>query len=146
MDSHEKPAEKRCLIVDDNRDAAITLSQIVRLYGHETRVAFHGAAALAEAENFRPDVIFLDLRMPGIDGYEVCRRIRAEPWGKSILIVGITGLSEVEDRVQCVAAGFNEMFTKPVDMKVLKVILEICAMPARSEVPASRLAHANMLR
>jgi signal transduction histidine kinase/CheY-like chemotaxis protein len=105
---------QRVLVVDDNADVASTLSTVAQLLGHEVRVAHGGEAALALAEGFRPQTILLDLGMPGVDGYDVCRRIRAQSWGKEVKVIAVTGWGQKEDRLQSAAAGFDEHLVKPV--------------------------------
>ena len=105
---------QRVLVVDDTPDVAATLSTVAQLLGHEVRVAYSGADALALAATFRPQTILLDLGMPGVDGYDVCRRIRAEPWGVDVGMVAVTGWGQEEDRRLTAAAGFDAHLVKPV--------------------------------
>lgn len=105
---------QRVLVVDDNPDVAATLSTVAQLLGHEVRVAHSGEDALALAGTFRPQTVLLDLGMPGIDGYDVCRRIRAEPWGREATMVAVTGWGQEEDRRLTAASGFDAHLVKPV--------------------------------
>lgn len=105
---------KRILVADDNADAAESLQLWLQMAGHEVHVAFNGVAALAAAESLRPDVVLLDLGMPGMSGLEVARRIRAAPWGGSLVLVALTGWGQEQDRQQTSAAGFDHHLTKPV--------------------------------
>jgi CheY-like chemotaxis protein len=103
------------LIADDNHDAADALAMLLTALGHEVRVAYSGNAALALAEDFRPDVALFDIGMPDLDGYEVARRLRAEPWGRAMYLAAITGWGQEEDVDRARRAGFDRHFTKPVD-------------------------------
>jgi CheY-like chemotaxis protein len=114
---------RRVLIVDDNKDAAEWLATLLSLSGHETHVALDGVEALKAAERISPDAVLLDIGLPRVDGYEVCRRMRAQPWGKGLLIVALTGWGQEEDRQQSRDAGFNTHLVKPVDEEVLMNLL-----------------------
>jgi PAS domain S-box-containing protein len=104
----------RVVVADDDRDAADSLERILRLFGHEVRVAYDGAAAVALAEEFRPRVAVLDITMPGTDGYDVARRLRARHSGE-ITLVAMTGWGQESDRKRALDAGFDYHLTKPVD-------------------------------
>ncbi|MFN2644162.1 MAG: PAS domain S-box protein [Burkholderiales bacterium] len=120
-----KPAvPRRVLVVDDNVDAAATLDLLLRSLGHETRVAHDGVQALDIAREFRPEVILLDIGMPGLDGYEVARRLRAMNHGTNFRIVAITGWGQESDRVKSKEAGFDLHLVKPVDLGVLSKVLD----------------------
>jgi PAS domain S-box-containing protein len=108
-------SSKRILVVDDNVDAAATLDMLLQSLGHETRVAHDGAKALKVAEDFGPDIVLLDIGMPGLDGYEVARRLRALPPERPFRIVAITGWGQQADREKSRAAGFDLHLVKPVD-------------------------------
>ena len=105
----------RILIVDDNRDGAASLAMLLKVLGNETRTAHDGLQGVEMAESFKPDAIVLDIGLPQLNGYEVCRRIRAQPWGKQMLIVAATGWGQEEDRRRSKEAGFDHHFVKPVD-------------------------------
>jgi PAS domain S-box-containing protein len=113
------PESRRILIVDDNKDSADSLSLLLSLHGHETRSAYDGFAAVREAEQFRPQVILLDRGLPLLDGTEACRRIRAQPWGRDIVIVALTGWGQEADRRKSQEAGFDDHLVKPVETSVL---------------------------
>jgi PAS domain S-box-containing protein len=115
---------RRILVVDDNIDAATTLDVLLRSLGHETRVAHDGMTALDIAREFRPEVILLDIGMPGLDGYEVARRLRAMNQGQTFRIVAITGWGQEADRLRSKEAGFDLHLVKPVDPRVLVSVLE----------------------
>lgn len=114
---------RRVLVVDDNRDAAASLAMLLSHSGHHARQAHDGIAAIEEAENFRPDAVMLDIGMPKLDGYEVARRIRQQPWGKEVLIVALTGWGQEEDRARSKEAGIDRHFVKPVEYSELLGLL-----------------------
>ena len=111
------------LIVDDNEDGAESLAMLLQLGGHETHKAHDGVEAIEAAERLRPDVVLLDIGLPGMNGYEACRRIRKEPWGKDMLLVALTGWGQEEDRHRSGEAGFDAHMVKPVDHDVLLRLL-----------------------
>lgn len=110
---------RRVLVVDDNRDAVASLAELLSLRGHEVRTASNGWDALTVGSEFEPEVIVLDIGMPGINGYDTCRAIRTQPWGKSATIIALTGWGKDEDRRQAVEAGFDWHMVKPADPDVL---------------------------
>lgn len=110
---------RRILVVDDNREASYALAVLLRTLGHEVRTADDGDEAVAAAEQMRPDAILLDLNMPRMDGYTACRRIRAAPWGRHMLVVAVTARGEQTDRRDGILAGFDFHLTKPADAMVI---------------------------
>lgn len=112
-------APLRVLIADDNCDAAESLALLLALEHHDVHVATDGASALALAARVHPQVAVLDIGMPGLDGYEVARRLRLEPGGSEMLIVALTGWGQQEDRRKALAAGFDRHYTKPIDPDIL---------------------------
>jgi two-component system CheB/CheR fusion protein len=114
---------RRILVVDDNKDAADSMRMLLRLTGNEIRVANDGLEALEAAEQFRPDLVLLDIGLPKLNGYEVAERIRQQPWGRDIILVALTGWGQDEDRRRSQAAGFNLHLVKPVDPAVLGKLL-----------------------
>jgi PAS domain S-box-containing protein len=108
-------ASARILVADDNRDAADSMALILGFEGYEVLVAHSGTEALKKARASMPDAMILDIGMPDMTGYEVARRVRAEPWGQSIFMLAITGWGQEEDKERAMAAGFNQHMTKPVD-------------------------------
>jgi PAS domain S-box-containing protein len=110
---------RRILVVDDNKDSAESLAMLLSLTGHETQTAFDGIAAIDAAERLRPEIMLLDIGLPRLDGFEVCRRIRQQPWGQGIVIVALTGWGHEEDRRASSDAGFNDHLVKPVDYDAL---------------------------
>jgi signal transduction histidine kinase len=109
------PVKLRVLVADDNHDAAESLAMLLRLSGHTTHTAYDGQAALQAAATHRPEVIFLDIGMPKLNGYEVAQRIRQQPWGRDIVLVAVTGWGQEEDRRRTEEAGFNHHLVKPVE-------------------------------
>jgi putative two-component system response regulator len=110
---------EKILIVDDESAACAALEVLLRREGYEVRDASSGEAALAECPAFRPDLILLDILMPGIDGFEVCRRIKATPETRLTPVVLITGLSETQDRIKGINAGADDFLSKPIDLNEL---------------------------
>jgi PAS domain S-box-containing protein len=128
----------RVLVVDDNVDSAESMAVLLRLYGHEVRLAHDGEAALEEARSFKPDVIFLDLSLPKMDGYEVARRLRQEPATSGMTLVAMTGYGHEEERRRTQEAGFYSHLVKPVDFDLLRELLSSLSPnqtgePARNE-------------
>jgi PAS domain S-box-containing protein len=105
----------RILIVDDNRDSADSLVLLLRLLGNDTRTAYDGQEGVAVAGEFKPDVVLLDIGLPKLNGYEACRRIRGQPWGKKAVLIAVTGWGQEEDRRRSHEAGFDHHLVKPVD-------------------------------
>src|SRR5277367_1616970 len=110
---------ERILIVDDESAARMALATLLRREGFEVRDVGDGAAALTECASFRPDLILLDIVMPGVDGFEVCWRIKATPETRLTPVVLITGLSETGDRIQGINAGADDFLSKPIDFNEL---------------------------
>jgi CheY-like chemotaxis protein len=108
-------SRRRVLIADDNRDAALSLGMLLTYAGYDVQTVHNGIAALEAARSFRPPVAILDIGMPGLTGYVVAERIRAEPWGADMLLIALTGWGQPGDRARAFAAGFDHHCTKPVD-------------------------------
>jgi CheY-like chemotaxis protein len=119
---------RRVLVVDDNRDSADMMSALLRTWGHEVRTMYNGPAALASAAEHRPDIVLLDIGLPGMDGYAVARELRARGQGGALLLIAFTGYGQDEDRLRVRKAGFDHHLVKPVDPAELEAIIE--AMPA----------------
>jgi CheY-like chemotaxis protein len=117
------PARRRILVADDNSDALESLATLLELGGHEVFSASNGALALESAERHQPDVALLDIGMPKLDGYEVARRIRAQPWGRRITLVALTGWGQDSDRQRSGEAGFDSHLVKPLDLDKLTELL-----------------------
>jgi two-component system CheB/CheR fusion protein len=108
-------SRRRVLVADDDVVTADTLAELLRLSGHEVDIARNGQQAIDMAERLRPDVILLDLGMPGVNGLEAARRIRARSWGLEVVLIALTGLGREQDRAASAAAGFDAHLVKPVD-------------------------------
>jgi PAS domain S-box-containing protein len=113
----------RILVADDNVDAADSLALILEMAGHDVRVAHDGRAALSVAQSFRPDTVLLDIGMPRMNGYEVARALRKEPWGSHITLIALTGWGQEGDRLKAMDAGFDRHLTKPVDPDTLELLI-----------------------
>jgi PAS domain S-box-containing protein len=124
------PARRRILVADDNRDGANSLARVLRLMGNDTRTAFDGQEAVEVGAAFRPDVILMDIGMPRLNGYDACRRIREEPWGRDAVIVACTGWGQDQDRRQAQEAGFDTHMVKPVEPAALAKLLADLGPPA----------------
>jgi CheY-like chemotaxis protein len=120
---------RRILVVDDNADGVASLSMLLTMVGHETSTAFDGLEAVSAAERFDPHIVLLDLDLPKLDGYEVCRRIRRAKWGKSMMLVAVTGLGQEEYRQRSLEAGFDMHLVKPVSAETLMVVLAAGSLP-----------------
>jgi CheY-like chemotaxis protein len=103
------------LVGDDHEDSALSLALVLEAAGYAVRAETSGRAVFDAATEQRPDAIFLDIGMPVLNGYEVCRLVRAEPWGANVLIVALTGRGHDDDRRKSSEAGFNHHFVKPID-------------------------------
>jgi PAS domain S-box-containing protein len=123
----EEPAgaavRRRILVADDNVDSAESLAMMLEFMGNEVRTAHDGAEAAAAAAAFRPDIILLDIGMPRMNGYDACRRIREQPWGRGIAIAALTGWGQEEDKRQSREAGFDHHLVKPVEPAALEKLL-----------------------
>jgi two-component system, chemotaxis family, CheB/CheR fusion protein len=115
-----KAPPRRVLIVDDNEDAANSLALILKLGGHETASVYSAVDALQRAAAFRPDVVLLDIGLPGMDGYEVAQKMRELPGLRDIRLVAVTGYGRSDDRIRARDAGFDDHLTKPVEYAVLE--------------------------
>ena len=116
-------APKRVLVVDDNVDAAESLALLLQVLGHVARTVHDGPAALAAAREYRPEVVFLDIGMPGMTGHEVAVRLRAMPEARGAVLVAVTGWGQEEDRRRTREAGFDRHLVKPVDPEALREVL-----------------------
>jgi CheY-like chemotaxis protein len=114
---------RRILVVDDNRDAAEMLGRLLELLGEDVSVVFSGADALEALATFPATVVVLDIGMPGMDGFETGRQIRALPHGGEILLIALTGWGDDETRRMAVAAGFNAHLVKPTDVRNVMALL-----------------------
>jgi signal transduction histidine kinase len=121
--AEQASVRRRILVADDNSDALESLATLLELGGHEVFSASNGALALESAERHLPDVALLDIGMPKLDGYEVARRIRAQPWGRRITLVALTGWGQESDRRRSGEAGFDSHLVKPLDLDKLTELL-----------------------
>jgi PAS domain S-box-containing protein len=118
-----RPSSRKVLIADDNRDAAESLAVLLRMDGHDVTIAYDGPQALAMLAHTRPQVALLDIGMPGLNGYEVARRVRHGPLGRDVTLIAVTGWGQDRDKAQAREAGFDHHFTKPVDPARLSELL-----------------------
>ena len=116
------PAQ-RVLVVDDNQDGADSLAMVLRTMGADPRVAYDGHAAIPVMREHRPALVLLDLGMPGMDGYEVAARIRADADLRGVRLIALTGFGSAEEQRRCREAGFDDHCVKPVDPARLRVLL-----------------------
>ena len=114
----------RVLIVDDNKDVADTCSALVEFSGHQVKTAYTGRQALELAAAFVPNVILADISLPDIDGYKLARQIRANPWGRAVVLIAITGWGHDEDKRRALQAGFDDHLTKPIAAEMLEALLQ----------------------
>jgi CheY-like chemotaxis protein len=119
----ESMPSRRILIVEDNTDARESLQLLLQLAGHEVETASDGPSGLRKLEAFRPDVALIDLGLPGIDGYDLVRRVRGLPQTKATRFIALTGYGQAQDRRRALEAGFDVHLTKPVDPDRLQRLL-----------------------
>jgi CheY-like chemotaxis protein len=124
---------RRILIVDDNRDSADSLAMLLEITGNQTYMAHDGEEAIEAIEQYRPEVVLLDIGLPKLTGHEVCRWVRGKPWGKDIVVIALTGWGQEDDRRKSEEAGFNGHLVKPVDYDKL---LELLSTLTGSEMRA----------
>jgi CheY-like chemotaxis protein len=120
----------RVLVVDDCPDNRNTLDMLLRAVGHEVLLAADGPSALEAFRASRPHVVILDIALPGLDGWEVARRLREQEGSGPVLLVALTGYGRKEDEARSRQAGFDVHLTKPVDLEDLRLLLEKAAVPA----------------
>ena len=116
-------AVHRILVVDDNPDSAESLALLLEISGNQTHIAHDGLEALEMAEKVLPNLILLDIGLPKLNGFEVCQRIRQQPWGKNIVVVALSGWGQDQDRQKSKESGFDRHLVKPVDEKTLLDLL-----------------------
>lgn len=135
MPPHESPAARpetaparrrglKVLIIEDNTDAADSLALLLELLGHEARIARDGLSGVAAVADYRPDVILCDIGLPGLDGYQIARRLRGQPSLCPRMLIALTGYGQDEDRRRALAAGFDRHYTKPADPEELISLLD----------------------
>ena len=118
------PKVRRILVADDNCDAGETLAMLLRLDGHEVHVANDGLEAVEMFGREQPDVVILDIGMPGLSGHEVARRIRELHSDRPVILIAVTGWGQKADKDRAAASGFDHHFTKPVEPTVLSALLQ----------------------
>jgi PAS domain S-box-containing protein len=115
----------RILVVDDNRDSADSLCMILRMTGNEAHAAYDGVDGIEMAERLRPEVVLFDIGMPRLNGEDACRQIRAQPWGRDMILIAVTGWGQAEDRRRTLEAGFDAHMVKPIDPgDLMKLVLD----------------------
>jgi CheY-like chemotaxis protein len=114
---------RRILVVDDNEDAARSMARLLTLVGNEVRTAHDGIEAVETADEFRPEIILMDMGMPRLNGYEATRRIRERPWGRYVKIIALTGWGQENDKVRSHEAGCDGHLVKPVKLPELDELL-----------------------
>ncbi len=120
---------RRVVVIDDNQDAANVTAMVVQALGGECRIAYDGISGVREVLAYRPEIVLLDIGMPGIDGYETCSRIRRE-LGRGVLVVALTGFGQQQDRDKAARSGFDAHLTKPADPKELaRLLSDLCVDP-----------------
>ena len=135
-DSPKTKSKIRILVVDDNVDSAKSLGMMLKLMGNEIRTVHDGLAAVEAAEQFRPDMILLDIGLPKLNGYDVCRRIREQAWSDGAKIVALTGWGQSEDRRRSKEAGFDQHMVKPIELAALENLL---AAPVARSLPPKKI-------
>lgn len=133
-------SEFRILVVDDDQDITDSLVMLMDIMGHKIRTASNGEQAMTVAENYRPDVMLLDIGMPRLNGYEVARQIRQQPWGEAMTLIACTGWGQEADKRRAREAGFDYHLIKPVDPQVL---LKLFSSLAQDKTRAAPLQKAN---
>jgi CheY-like chemotaxis protein len=122
---------RRILVVDDNADAAASLAMLFTMLGdHEVHVAGDGRAALSQAESLKPELIVLDIGMPGMNGYDACRALRTQPWSAGVALVALSGWGQEEHQARAREAGFDHFLVKPVGLESLQRLLASLSAPA----------------
>src|SRR5690606_21418712 len=125
VEPREEDAPRRVLVVDDQHDSADTLAALLRMMGHDVTTAYDGEAAVDRARDLDPDLVFLDIGLPGITGYDAARRIRELPGGDRALLVALTGWGQEEARKRSLEAGFDRHLVKPLYPAALDEVLQL---------------------
>jgi CheY-like chemotaxis protein len=124
QDSGDSTPKRRFLVVDDNRDAAESMSMLLQMWGHDVAFAYDGPSALETAEQWQPEAVFLDIGLPGMDGYEVAERLRELPHAKGAVLIAITGYGQDDDRLRSQRAGIDHHLVKPVAPDALRSLID----------------------
>lgn len=122
--SGQPTPKRRLLVVDDNKDAAESMSMLLEMWGHEVVFAYDGPSALETAQRWQPEAIFLDIGLPGMDGYEVAERMRELPQAKDAVLIAITGYGQDDDRLRSRRAGIDHHLVKPVAPDALQNLID----------------------
>jgi two-component system CheB/CheR fusion protein len=117
------------LVVDDNPEAADTLALLLEMSGNTVNVRYNGEQALEAAERLQPEVVLLDIGMPGLDGYEMARLIRQQRWGLDLILIALTGYGQADDKRRSQEAGFNAHLVKPVELEAVVELLDSLLPP-----------------
>jgi CheY-like chemotaxis protein len=120
----ESAPKHRLLVVDDNKDAAESMSMLLEMWGHEVAFAYDGPSAIETAEQWQPQAVFLDIGLPGMDGYEVAERLRELPQAKDAVLIAITGYGQEDDRLRSRRAGIDHHLVKPVAPDALRNLID----------------------
>jgi two-component system CheB/CheR fusion protein len=120
--------KRRILVVDDNSDVADSLAMLLRLEGHEVEIAYSAPGTFEAVQRMRPEAVFLDIGLPQVDGYEIARRLRADPAAKRVHLIALTGYGQEHDRERAREAGFGAHLVKPADIEAVNLIL--ASLPA----------------
>ncbi|HEY7889108.1 MAG TPA: response regulator [Steroidobacteraceae bacterium] len=115
---------RRLLVVDDNRDAAESMSMLLEMWGHDVAYAYDGPSALKTAEQWQPEAVFLDIGLPGMDGYEVAAKLRELPTARDAILIAITGYGQEDDRLRSRQAGIAHHLVKPVAPDALRSLID----------------------
>ncbi len=122
--TREPGPKRRLLVVDDNKDAAESMSMLLEMWGYEVAFAYDGPSALETARQWQPEAVFLDIGLPGMDGYEVAARLRALPQTKDAVLIAITGYGQEDDRLRSRRAGIDHHLVKPVAPDALRSLID----------------------
>ncbi|MGH8288529.1 MAG: response regulator [Steroidobacteraceae bacterium] len=115
---------RRLLVIDDNKDAAESMSMLLEMWGHEVAYAYDGPSALETAQQWQPEAVILDIGLPGMDGYQVAERLRSLPQGKQAILIAITGYGQEDDRRRSRRAGIDHHLVKPVAPDTLRTLID----------------------
>jgi two-component system, chemotaxis family, CheB/CheR fusion protein len=117
-------SRRRLLVVDDNKDAAESMSMLLEMWGYDVAFAYDGPSALETAQQWQPEAVFLDIGLPGMDGYEVAERLRELPQAKRVVLIAITGYGQDDDRRRSQRAGIDHHLVKPVAPDALRNLID----------------------
>ncbi|MFZ3179402.1 MAG: response regulator [Methylocystis silviterrae] len=123
---NESPSARRVLVIDDDRDVADSLAMLLDVLGCDVRTAYSGAVGVSLVSDFQPRIVFLDIGMPEMNGYETARRIRNKPAGRQAQLIAVTGWGQDLDKKRTREAGFDRHLVKPADIDILEEILAAC--------------------